>query len=110
MPLVARLLFDAAQTSDRDLLDAMGAAFAAAVHDLNRVDEAGLTIRGLRNLLAEDIPVLRHLRDRDVFDDRSAIGQETDELQTAGGLAARLHTDPEQVMVSLHRMAGQGSP
>lgn len=108
VPLVTRLLFDAAQTSDRHLLEAMGAAFAAAVEDLDRADESGLTIRGLRNLLAEDIPVLRHLRDRDVFDERSETGKETDELQTAGGLANRLDTDPERVMFSLHRLAGQG--
>lgn len=108
VPLVTRLLFDAAQTSDRHLLEAMGAAFAAAVEDLDRADESGLTIRGLRNLLAEDIPVLRRLRERDVFDERSEAGQETEELQTAGGLASRLGTDPERVMFSLHRLAGQG--
>lgn len=108
VPLVTRLLFDTAQTSDRDLLEAMGAAFAAAVQEFERADEVGLTIRGLRNLLAEDIPVLRHLRDRDVFDDRSETGQETEELQTAGGLAGRLDADPERVMFSLNRLAGQG--
>lgn len=108
VPLVTRLLFDSAQTSDRELLEAMGAAFAAAVQDLEKADEVGLTIRGLRNLLAEDIPVLRHLRDRDVFDERSESGEETEELQTSGGLAGRLRLDPERVMFSLNRLAGQG--
>lgn len=108
VPLVTRLLFDAAQTSDRHLLAAMGATFAAAVEDLDRVDECGLAIRGLRNLLAEDVAVLRHMRDRDVFDERSESADETEQLQTAGGLANRLGTDAERVMFSLNRLAGQG--
>lgn len=108
VPLVTRLLFDAAQTGDRHLLETMGAAFAVAVEDLDRADECGLVIDGLRSLLAEDIPVLRQLRDRDVFDAGSDTASETEEVQTSGGVAMRLDTEAERVMFSLNRLAGQG--
>ena len=54
-------------TGQGPLLEAMGAAFGAAVDDLPHVEDYELILGGLRNLRGDDVRILRSLRERDVF-------------------------------------------
>ena len=67
VPLVTRLLWEATMTGQGPLLEAMGAAFGAAVDDPVHCQEYELVLGGLRDLRGDDVRVLRQLREADIF-------------------------------------------
>jgi hypothetical protein len=74
VPLVTRLLWEAAMTGQHTLLEALGAAFGAAVDDVPRAAEYELVLGGLRNLRGEDMATVRKLAEASMFhyDDQTA--------------------------------------
>ncbi|WBQ03232.1 hypothetical protein [Kribbella sp. CA-293567] len=107
VPLLTRLLWEAAMTGQSHLLEAMGAAFGAAVGDLDRVNEYELILGGLRNLHGDDVRVLRKIRDRYVFDQRSEE-EEPSGVQTVRQIGRRLGRTDEAVAFGLVRLVSQG--
>ena len=111
VPLVTRLLWEAAMTGQGSLLEAMGAAFGKAAGDIARSSDYELVLGGLRNLRGEDIGVLRHLRDRTVFHQRADDDPRTEEtsaFQTVHGLGGRLSLSEESLTFACVRLVSQG--
>ncbi|MGY4766961.1 hypothetical protein ACXC9Q_08585 [Kribbella sp. CWNU-51] len=112
VPLVTRLLHEAAMTGQGPLLEAMGAAFGAAVVESARAPEYELVLGGLRNLHGVDVRFLREIRDRPVFqqqtEEEEAEALESDRLQTSFRLAVRLQVSEETLWFGLVRLANQG--
>lgn len=108
LPLVTRLLWQAAATGERDLLEAMGAIFGSTALSRTPVDECDGILKSLDALHAVDINVLRWLSssERVVSVDDSDEDDGAD--YTSVSLAERLGTDNDRVNGSLARLVGQG--
>ncbi|GAA0944589.1 hypothetical protein GCM10009554_38860 [Kribbella koreensis] len=107
VPLLTRLLWEAAMTGQSHLLEAMGAAFGAAIGDLERATEYELILGGLRSLHGDDVRVLREIRDLHVFDQRSKE-EDPPGVQTAKVIGRRLGFPDEAVAFALVRLVSQG--
>lgn len=110
VPLVTRLLWEVAMTGQGPLLEAMGAAFGAAVAEPSRTVEYELILGGLRNLHGDDVRILREMRDRQVFHQQAEEEetQESAEFQTARRLGERLRTSEAAMAFGLVRLVNQG--
>jgi hypothetical protein len=113
VPLVTRLLFEAAMTGRGPTLEAMGAVFGAAVRDPSKVEPFQVLLAEMSSLTADDVLVLRHMRERSVF--RNEDDERKDEpawadrtWQESRELAADLGMNVETLMFSLVRLAGHG--
>lgn len=110
VPLVTRLLWEAAMTGQSDLLEAMGAAFGAAIDDLDRAPEYEMVLGGLRNLRGQDVQLLRRLRDIDIFhqhSDEAEIDGPRD-YQSVRQMAKALPLTEQDIAFGLVRLVNQG--
>lgn len=110
VPLVTRLLWEAAMTGQGPLLEAMGAAFGAAVDDVSHAQDYELVLGGLRNLRGDDVRILRYLCERDVFFQQSDAA-EVDvppSYQTVRQLGELLPLSEAAIAFGLVRLVGQG--
>lgn len=110
VPLVTRLLWEAAMTGQGPLLEAMGAAFGAAVDDSARAEEYELVLGGLRNLRGDDVRILRHLHESDIFfqqSDAAEVDMPRD-YQTVRQMAIALPFSEQGIAFGLIRLVNQG--
>jgi len=108
VPLVTRLLWEAAMTGQHALLEAMGAAFGARVDDLPRAADYELVLGGLRNLRGEDMATVRKLAQASMFHHSEEDAAKKVDPHDLHKFAARLGVSPEVVVFSLSRLTGPG--
>lgn len=110
VPLVTRLLHEAAMTGQHKVLEAMGAAFGAAARHPDQCGKFEPLLRELPGLQSDDVLLLREVVRKPVFRRNKAedLLTETERFQTAEAVADRLGLPIEEVVTGLVRLRNHG--
>lgn len=111
VPALTRLMWEAAMTGRTELLETMGAAFGAAVGDLERLPDYEMVLSGLSQLVGSDIQILKEIRAREVFHHQATDEPEfteTEDFATVLGISKRLDLSESIVAFGLRRLENQG--
>lgn len=111
VPALTRLMWEAAMTGQTELLETMGAAFGAAVGDLERLPDYEMVLSGLSQLVGSDIQILKEIRGRQVFHHQAPDEPEypeTADIATVLGISKRLELRESVVTFGLRRLENQG--